>query len=324
MNCRLLVGCMVAALLGVPHAMAQAPAYPSRTVKLVVAYPPGGSTDVAARLVAEPLSKALGQPVVVENRPGAGGTIGAGQVAKADPDGYTLMFGSAAELSIAKVTMRNVPFDTLRDFVPVTLVGRAPFLLVTNAALPVGNLRELVAWIKANPGRVNYASFGNNTTNHLAGEAFKAEAGVQAAHIPYKGSAPAITDVISGQVQYTFDTIPATLAQVRGGRLKAIAVATLQRSALVPDVPTLSESGLPGFTGGTWFGVLAPAGTPSPVVERLQRDLVALLHGQDLRKEFEARGIEPVGEPAQAFAQFIRSESERWTLLAQRIGLKPE
>ena len=303
---------------------AQAPTWPVKPVRLIVAYPPGGSTDVAARLVAEPLSKALGVPVFVENKPGAGGTIGALFSAKSDPDGYTLHFGSAAETSIARVTMKAVPFETLRDFQPVSLVGRVPFLLVTHAALPPNNLRELIDWIRANPGKVNYSSFGNNTTNHLVGEAFKVAAGVEAAHIPYKGSAPSVADLIGGQVQYTFDTITAVLPQVKGGRLKAIAVATAQRSALVPDVPTLSESGLPGFTGGTWFGVLAPVGTPAAVVDRLSRELAAILRSEAMKKEFESRGIEPVGDTPQEFGRYIASESERWTALAAKIGLRPE
>lgn len=321
---KVLTCCLVLACLVPLQAAAQSAAYPTRAIRIIVAYPPGGSTDVAARLVAEPLSRALGQPVVIENRPGAGGTIGASLVAKSDADGYTLLFGSAAETSIARVTMKNVPFETLKDFAPVTLVGRVPFLLVTNAALPPTNLRELIAWIRSSPGKVNYSSFGNNTTNHLVGEAFKVAAGVDVAHIPYKGSAPSVADLLGGQVQYTFDTITAVLPHVRGGRLRAIAVATAQRSALVPDVPTLSESGLPGFTGGTWFGLLAPVATPAPVVERLNRELAAILHSDAMRKEFESRGIEPVGDSPQEYAQFIRSETERWTQLAAKIGLKPE
>ena len=315
--------CLALACLAPLQALAQA-TYPTRPIRVIVAYPPGGSTDVAARLISEPLSRALGQPVVVENKPGAGGTIGASFVAKSDPDGYTLLFGSAAETSIAQVTMKNVPFDTLKDFAPVTLVGRVPFLLVTNAALPPNNLRELIDWIKANPGKVNYSSFGNNTTNHLVGEAFKVAAGVQVAHIPYKGSGPSVADLIGGQVQYTFDTITAVLPHVRAGKLKAIAVATAQRSALVPDVPTLSESGLPGFTGGTWFGLLAPAATPAPLIEKLNRELVAILRSDAMRKEFESRGIEPVGDTPQEYARFIRTESDRWRDLAAKIGLKPE
>ena len=316
--------CLSMVLLAPAFATAQGTAYPSRPVKVIVAYPPGGATDVAARVLAEPLSKALGQRVVIENKPGAGGTLGAVFVAKSDADGYTLLFGSAAELSIARVTMKGVPFDTLRDFQPVSLAGQVPFLLVTPAALPPNTLPELIAWIKANPGKVNYSSFGTNTTNHLAGEAFKAQAGIEATHIPYKGSAPSIADLMAGQVQYSFDTITAVLQQVRGGRLKAIALAAKQRSALVPNVPTLAEGGLTGFTGGTWFGLLAPAGTPPAVVEKLHLEMARILHSEEMRAEYGSRGIDPVGDSPAEFAQFIRSEVERWTALAVKIGLKPE
>ncbi len=305
-------------------ATAQSGNYPDKTVRLIVAYPPGGSTDTAARLVAEHLTRSLGQTVVVENKAGAGGTIGAAYVAKAAPDGYTLLFGSAAELSIARVTRTNLPFDTLKDFEPITLVGLVPFLLVTNPSVPANNLKELIAWIKANPGKVNYSSFGNNTTNHMAGESFKAAAGVDATHVAYKGSAPSITDLLGGQVQYTFDTITATLPHVRSGGLRAIAVALPERSTLVPDVATLSESGLPGFTGGTWFGLMAPAGTPPAIVEKLNREVVALLKSDALRKEFAGKGIEPGGLTPKAFSQFIKDESGRWTDLAAKIGLRPE
>ena len=291
---------------------------------MIVAYPPGGSTDTAARLVAEALSRSIGQTVLVENKAGAGGTIGAAYVAKSAPDGYTLLFGSAAELSIARATRINVPFDTLRDFEPITLVGLVPFLLVTNAKLPPDNLGELLAWIKANPGKVNYSSFGSNTTNHLAGEAFKVAAGIEATHVPYKGSSPSITDLLGGQVQYTFDTITATLPHVRSGGLKAIAVALGERSALVPDVPTLSESGLPGFTAGTWFGMMAPKGTPPAIIDKLHREVVAVLRSDAMRKEFAAKGIETGGNTPQEFAKFIGDESARWTELAARIDLKPQ
>ena len=303
---------------------AQGGNYPDKTVRLIVAYPPGGSTDTAARLVAEHLTRSLGQPVVVENKAGAGGIIGAGYVAKATPDGYTLLFGSAAELSIAPVTRTNLPFDTLRDFEPITLVGLVPFLLVTNPSVPAKNLKELIAWIKANPGKVNYSSFGNNTTNHMVGESFKSAAGVEAAHISYKGSAPSITDLLGGQVQYTFDTITATLPHVRSGGLRAIAIALPERSTLVPDVPTLSESGLPGFTGGTWFGMLAPAGTPTVIVDKISREVAAVLKSDAMREEFAEKGIEPGGLTPKEFGGFIKDESGRWTDLAAKIGLKPQ
>ena len=321
---RLLKGALLLACMFPILAAGQGSAYPERPVRMIVAYPPGGSTDTAARLVAEALSRSIGQTVLVENKAGAGGTIGAAYVAKSAPDGYTLLFGSAAELSIARATRINVPFDTLRDFEPITLVGLVPFLLVTNAKLPPDNLGELLAWIKANPGKVNYSSFGSNTTNHLAGEAFKVAAGIEATHVPYKGSSPSITDLLGGQVQYTFDTITATLPHVRSGGLKAIAVALGERSALVPDVPTLSESGLPGFTAGTWFGMMAPKGTPPAIIDELHREVVAVLRSDAMRKEFAAKGIETGGNTPQEFAKFIGDESARWTELAARIDLKPQ
>ena len=321
---RLLKGALLLACMFPILAAGQGSAYPERPVRMIVAYPPGGSTDTAARLVAEALSRSIGQTVLVENKAGAGGTIGAAYVAKSAPDGYTLLFGSAAELSIARATRINVPFDTLRDFEPITLVGLVPFLLVTNANLPPDNLGELLAWIKANPGKVNYSSFGSNTTNHLAGEAFKVAAGIEATHVPYKGSSPSITDLLGGQVQYTFDTITATLPHVRSGGLKAIAVALGERSALVPDVPTLSESGLPGFTAGTWFGMMAPKGTPPAIIDKLHRKVVAVLRSDAMRKEFAAKGIETGGNTPQEFAKFIGDESARWTELAARIDLKPQ
>ena len=321
---RLLKGALLLACMFPILAAGQGSAYPERPVRMIVAYPPGGSTDTAARLVAEALSRSIGQTVLVENKAGAGGTIGAAYVAKSAPDGYTLLFGSAAELSIARATRINVPFDTLRDFEPITLVGLVPFLLVTNAKLPPDNLGELLAWIKANPGKVNYSSFGSNTTNHLAGEAFKVAAGIEATHVPYKGSSPSIADLLGGQVQYTFDTITATLPHVRSGGLKAIAVALGERSALVPDVPTLSESGLPGFTAGTWFGMMAPKGTPPAIIDKLHREVVAVLRSDAMRKEFAAKGIETGGNTPQEFAKFIGDESARWTELAARIDLKPQ
>ncbi len=317
------VACVMAGLPAV-QAFAQATDWPSRPVRFIVAYPPGGSTDTAARLIAEHLGKRLGQTVLVENKAGAGGTIGAASVASGEADGYTFLFGSAAELSIANVTRKSVPFDTLKDFRPVTLVGRVPFLLVTNAKLPPNTLAELIAWAKANPGKVNYASFGNNTTNHLTGEAFKAEAGIDAAHVAYKGSAPAITDLIGGQVQYTFDTITATLPHVKSGALRAIGVTLPQRSSLLPGIPTVSESGLPGFTGGTWFGLMAPAKTPAAVVDRLQKEMAEVLKSEPVLKAFADNGIEAGAMTSAEFAAFIGTEQARWRGLAKRIGLEPQ
>ena len=298
--------------------------WPTKPVRIVVAYPPGGSTDIAARLLAERLGKALGQQVIVDNRGGAGGTIGALSVVRADPDGYTLLLAASPEVSIAPTTLKSMSYDPVKDLQPITLVGQVPFFLVANPQFPPNTLGELIAYAKANPGKVNYSSYGNNTSNHLVGELFKATAGIDTVHVPYKGSGPSIIDLIAGQVQYTFDTPAATLAQVRAGKLKAIAVATPERLANAPGVPTMAESGLPGFIGGTWFGLLAPARTPKPIIDRLHAETAALLNGAELRRAFEERDIIPGGNTPEEFGRFIAAEVGKWKTLAARIGLQPE
>jgi len=303
--------------------VAQAP-WPTKPVRVVVAYPPGGSTDIAARLLAERLGKALGQQVIVDNRGGAGGTIGALSVVRADPDGYTLLLAASPEVSIAPTTLKSMSYDPVKDLQPITLVGQVPFFLVANPQFPPNTLGELISYAKANPGKVNYSSYGNNTSNHLVGELFKATAGIDTVHVPYKGSGPSIIDLIAGQVQYTFDTPAATLAQVRAGKLKAIAVATPERLANAPGVPTMAESGLPGFIGGTWFGLLAPARTPKPIIDRLHAETAALLNGPELRRAFEERDIIPGGNTPDEFGRFIAAEVGKWKTLAARIGLQPE
>ena len=318
------VAAIAALALCAPAALAQAPAWPTKPVKIVIAYPPGGSTDIAGRLLAEKLSKNLGQQFVVENRGGAGGTIGALSVVRADPDGYTLLLAASPEVSIAPITVKSHAYDPVKDLTPITLVGVVPFFLVAYPGFPPNTLPELIAYAKANPGKVNYSSYGNNTSNHLVGELFKATAGINTVHIPYKGSGPSITDLMGGQVQYTFDTPAATLGHVKAGKLKAIAVATPQRIANAPDVPTMSEQGLTGFVGGTWFGLLAPARTPKPVVDKIRADVVAALNAPDLRKSFEEKDIIPGGNSPEEFGQFIAKEVEKWRDLAAKVGIKPE
>jgi tripartite-type tricarboxylate transporter receptor subunit TctC len=311
------------ALVAAP-ALAADPAYPVRPVRLIVGYPPGGSTDIAARLVGQRLAPVFGQSVVIDNRAGASGTIGAGIVVKAEPDGHTLSFAASPEVAIYRALMKNPPYDSLKDFQPIALVGRVPFMLVLHPSVPASTVKELVALARAKPGALNFASFGQGTSNHLVGEAFRAASGVNLMHIPYKGSAPAIADLLGGQVQMTFDTVPVVLPQVRAGKLKALAVATPKRSPLAPDVPTMDEAGVPGFTGGTWFGMLAPARTPAHAVARLAKEVGTILRAPEVVQTFNDRGIEPVGNTPAEFRAFIESESRRWLKVAQDAGIKPE
>jgi tripartite-type tricarboxylate transporter receptor subunit TctC len=299
------------------------PAWPARPVRLVVAYPAGGSTDIVARLMAERLSRAWGQPIVVENRAGAAGTIGADHVAKSPPDGYTLLMTASPEIAIARSTQRNLAYDPVRDFAPIVLVAESPFLLVVNPRVPAEELRTLIALAKAQPGRLNFASFGTGTSNHLTGELFRASAGIDITHVPYRGSAPAITGLIAGETQLMFDTIPAALPHVREGRLRAIAAALPERSALAPSVPTFTEAGLAGFTGGSWVGIIAPAGTPQPIVERIWRDSDAVMR-DGFADQLRERGLEPRGLGPSEFRAFIDAEVRKWSGVAERAGIRPE
>jgi tripartite-type tricarboxylate transporter receptor subunit TctC len=317
--CGLLLAACVPAL-----ALAQTDAWPARPIHLVIAYPPGGATDVAGRLLAEALGPRLGQPVLVDNRAGAGGTIGAQSVVRAEPDGYTLLLAASPEVSIAPVTMKAMPYDPVKDLQPIALVGSVPFLLVVNPGVPANTLQELVAYAKANPGKLNYSSFGKNTSNHLAGELFKSMAQIDTVHIPYKGSGPSITDLLGGQVQYTFDAPPAVLAQVKAGKLRALAVAANERLGIAPTVPTFAEAGLPGFVAGTWFGLLAPARTPRAIIDKVNAATVSLLAGPELRQAFAERGIIAAGDSPEQFGQFIRAEVGKWRALAERVGIVAE
>ena len=303
---------------------AQAPAWPTKPVKVVVAYPPGGTTDIAGRLLAERLTTSLGQQVIVENRAGAGGMIGAQSVARAEPDGYTLLLAASPEVSIAPITVKAMQYDPQKDLLPIALVGQVPFLLVAAPTFAPASVSELVAYAKAFPERVNYSSFGNNTSSHFAGELFKAVTCIKSTHVPYKGSGPSIIDVMGGQIQYTFDAPPAVLAQVQAGKLKAIAVAAAKRLPQLPLVPTLAEAGLPGFTAGTWFGLLAPAKTPRAVIDRLNSATVAALNATDFRGVYEGRAIVPGGGTPEDFGRFIAGEIVKWQQLATTVGIKAE
>lgn len=297
--------------------------WPSRPVRIVVGYPAGGSTDIVARLAAERLGRAWGQSVVVENRSGAAGTIGADSVAKAAPDGYTLLMAASPEIAIARSTQRNLPYDPVRDFAPIMLLAQSPFLLLVHPSVRANTLAELIALAKARPGTLNFGSFGNGTSNHFVGELLKAEAGIDITHVPYRGSGPMMNDLIAGTVQLAFDTFPAGLPHVQSGRLRALGVAMLRRSALAPEVPTLDEQGLKGFTGGSWVGLVAPSRTPPAIIERIAADMDRLMK-EGFAEALSERGLVPEGLGPAGFRAFIEAEVGKWGRVAERANIRPE
>ena len=305
-------------------AWSQSSTWPVRPVRMLVGYPPGGSTDVAGRMLAEQLARRLGQQVLVENRAGAGGPVATSSVVRSEPDGYTLMLAASPEVSIAPITMKSMPYDPVQDLQPITLVGQVPFLLVVNPAVPANTLAEFIALAKSQAGRLNYSSFGNNTSNHLAGELFKSLTGITSTHIPYKGSGPSITDLIGGQVQYSFDAPPAVLEQVRAGRLRALAVSGRQRLAIAPQIPTFAEAGLPQFSGGTWFGLFAPAKTPRAVVDRINAETVSALNSPELIKAFGDKGIVASPQTPEELGRFVQNEVNKWKDLAAKVSIVAE
>ncbi|MEO8347027.1 MAG: tripartite tricarboxylate transporter substrate binding protein [Betaproteobacteria bacterium] len=302
--------------------MAWAQAYPSKPIRIVVPFPAGGTTDVLARAVAQKLNESLGQPAVVDNRPGAGGNIGAELVAKSAPDGYTLLMGTVGTHAINPSLYPRMPYDHVRDFAPVILVAGVPNVLVINPGLPVNSVQELIAYAKANPGKLNFASSGNGTSIHLSGELFRTMAGVQMTHVPYKGSAPALQDLVGGQVQLMFDNLPSSLALIKAGKLKALAVTSLARAAALPDVPTLAESGLPGFEASSWFGLLAPAGTPPAAIATLNADVAKWLASPDARERLLAQGAIAAGGTPEDFARHIAAETAKWQKVVKESGAK--
>ena len=310
--------------LSLTPAPAGAQAWPARPVKLVVGFPPGGGTNTVARLLAEHMSRGLEQQVVVENRPGAGGRVGALSVVRADADGYTFLFASDAELTIAPVTAKALAYDPLKDLLPISMAGRGPYVLVTNAGFAPNTLAELIAFAKANPNKVNFGSFGHGSQNHILDERFKLAAGISTVHVPYKGSGPLIIDLLGGQVQYTFATPSATLGHAKAGKLKVLGVAAAQRLARADAIPTMAEAGLPGFTGGSWYGLLAPLNTPAPVAARMQAELVKSMNAPEIRGALEELSILPGTSTPAELAELIRTEIAALRALAKRIGLEPE
>ncbi len=312
----------LAALLLLP-CLAFAQSYPARPVRIIVPYPPGGATDVMARVIAQHLNQSWPQRVVVENKPGASGSIGSELVAKSAADGYTLLM-QGTQHAINLSLYKKLPYDTLRDFTPVAYIGATPFLLVVHPSVPANSVAELIAYLKAKPGGSNYGSSGVGSAAQLAGEIFKSTAGVQLTHIPYKGAAPAMTDLLGGQVPMVFDPIPTSLMHVRSGRLKALGITSAQRSALVPDVPTVAESGLPGFAVSAWFGLYAPAATPRDIIEKLNADVNRVLLNPEVKERFATLGAESMPMTVEEFAVFLRAEVVRFAKAISDSGATAE
>ncbi|HUL89233.1 MAG TPA: tripartite tricarboxylate transporter substrate binding protein [Pseudolabrys sp.] len=314
---------LAVALTGMPQ-VARADDYPSRAVNLIVPFPPGGSTTVMARNVADKLSAALGQQIVVENRGGAGGTLGTRFVAKAPPDGYTILLSYTATMAIAPAMNANAGYDPHKDFTPIGMIGFAPNVLVVHPSMPVHSIAELIAYAKAAPAPLQYGSPGVGTVNHLAGEYLASEAGLKLQHVPYKGNGPAISDLLGGHIPMMFLPIPVALGNVKAGTLRALAITTAKRSSLLPDLPTLAESGVPGFDAALRYGLMAPAGTPPAVIARLNRELNAALASEDVKERLATEGAESLPGTPEAYAADVAGDEMKWGGLVKKLGLKVE
>ena len=318
--------CMFALVLGMGCGLGRALAqpYPSRTITMVVPFPPGGSTSIVGRVIADKMSQLLGQSIVIDNRAGAGGTVGTRAVAKSDPDGYKLLVGYTGTLAIGPSLYKNPGYDPRKDFAPIGMIGNAPTSLVVHPSFPAHTVAELIAYAKAHPGKVNFGSAGAGTVSHITGEYFARAAGITLMHIPYKGTAPALSDLLGGHIPMAFAPIPATHANVSAGLLRALAVTGTSRSALLPDVPTMPESGLPGFDASLYYGLVAPAGTPRPVIDTLNKALRAALASDEVRKQLALDGTEITPGTPEAYADFIDRDERKWSELVRASGVEQE
>jgi tripartite-type tricarboxylate transporter receptor subunit TctC len=311
-----------ALLLCASGALAQP--YPSKPIRYIVPFQPGGTTDILGRIVAQKLQEAWGQPVIVENRPGAGGAVGAELTAKSPPDGYTIMGGTISTHAINASVYEKLPYDPVWDFTPVTLLATQPNMLVLHPSIPANNVAELIKLLKANPNKYTYSTSGNGTSAHLSGELFKSMSGTNMQHVPYKGSPQAIADAVGGQVSMSFDNISTAYPQAKSGKLRALAVTTAKRSSIAPEVPTMAEAGLPGYELGSWHGVFAPARTPAEIVARLNAAIVKGIQSADVKDKLGALGVEPVGNSPEAFSAFVRAEVPKWAKVVKESGAKAE
>ena len=316
------VTALAASMPAAAHAAAQA--YPTKPIRLVVPFGAGSNSDILARMVGVRLAEAWKQQVVVDNRPGAGGNIGTDLVAKAPPDGYTIVLGAASVLAINQSLYSTMPYDSATAFAPITNMVKVTNVLVVSPALPVKSVQELIAYGKSNPGKLTFASAGAGGSQHLSGELFKSMAGIDMVHVAYKSGPLAHIDIISGQVQLMFDGMPTAMPQIKAGKLRPLAVTTARRSAQLPELPTVAEAGLPGYEAVGWFGFAAPAGTPREIVGKLNREIVRILNLPEVRERLIGLGAEPVGDSPEQFAQFIKAEAAKWGKLVRALGLKIE
>ncbi len=324
---RVVPAALAAALFAAPFivpAAAFAQAYPNKPIRLIVPWPPGQATDLSARIVAERLSQTLGQPIVVENKPGAGGAIGSDMVAKAAPDGYTLLAASSGPISIMP-NLQKTPYDSLKDFSHVSLIAAAPFALVTHPNFPAANAKEFVALVKANSDKYTFGSSGTGATAHLFAELFNSMTQLKARHVPYKGSAPVLTDLMGGQIDYTVETVASVVSHIKSGKLKIFGVTTARRSSALPDVPSLAEAaGIPGYDAAAWIGYLAPAGTPREITARLSAEIQKAVQVADLKQRYVTLGMEPVANTPEELAAHMRREQERYGQIIRNANIKVE
>jgi tripartite-type tricarboxylate transporter receptor subunit TctC len=315
---------LVAAWLGCLHLTVLADVYPSKPIRIVAPFPPGGPADILSRTIGQKLSQSWGQPVVIDNRPGAGGNIGADVVAKSAPDGYTLLMGFVGTHAINPSLYAKMPFDNVKDFEPVARVALVTIVLVVNPSVPAHSLKELIALAKSKPGELTFGSPGHGTPQHLAGEMFNTMAGVKMLHVPYKGAVPALSDLLGGQVSLIFSSMPPALPLVKAGKLRALGVTSTTRSPAAPEIPTLAESGLPGYVVSNWYGILAPRGTPKEIVAKLNAEIVRILNLPDVKESLAVQGAEPFTSTPEQFAAYIKEETEKWAKIVKHSGVQLE
>ena len=303
---------------------AHAQSYPTKPIRFIIPYPPGGGSDTIFRQFVPHLAERLGQPIVVDNRGGAGGSMGMEAAARAKPDGYTIVAALTAQLAVNPALYKNLPYDPVKDFAPITLFADGPYLLVVHPSLPVKSVKEFIDYVRKNPGKISYASAGNGSGAHLAGELLNSMTGIKMVHVPYKGGGPGLIGLLSGEVQLSFQTWASSRGHIKEGRIRALGVTTSRRPKAIPDIPTIAEAGVPGYATGVWYALLAPAGTPRAIIDRLNRETVAVLKMPEFSKQLMVQAIDPIGSTPEELAQYIKSEMDKWAKMVKEAGIRIE